>query len=107
VKIGDSVEVATQRVGQRPRRGIVTAVRGALIIVRWDSGDETTLIPAAGSLRVIDATPASDTKMSSPKKARARGTPAAKNPSEDATGKKPVTKKAPKEHATKKAVKRR
>jgi hypothetical protein len=107
VKVGDSVEAATQRVGQRPRRGSVTAVSGALITVRWDSGDQTTLIPAAGSLRVIDAAPASDTKKSSPKKATAQETPAAKNPSEKTTAKKPVTKKAAKGHANKKAAKRR
>jgi hypothetical protein len=65
VRIGDSVEAATRKIGQTPRTGTVTAVRGALITVRWDSGDETTLIPAAGTLAVIGAARSAPTKKSS------------------------------------------
>jgi len=34
------------------RSGVVTAVDGRLITVRWDSGAESVFVPSAGSLRV-------------------------------------------------------
>jgi hypothetical protein len=106
VKVGDWVEAATRKIGQTPRTGAVTAVRGALITVRWDSGDETSLIPAAGSLTVIGAAGTAGTKKSS-SKPTGRGTPATRTKPEKAAAKKPATKKAAKGHAAKKAAKRR
>jgi hypothetical protein len=84
VRIGDSVEAATRKIGQTPRTGTVTSVRGALITVRWDSGDETSLIPAAGTLTVIGAARSGPTKKSSPKPAAGR-TPAVKATAKKAT----------------------
>lgn len=95
VKVGDSVEAATRKIGQTPRTGRVTAVRGALITVRWDTGDETSLIPAAGSLTVVGAARSPATKKSSPKRA-ARGTPAARATPENAAARKPAATKAAK-----------
>ena len=100
VKVGDSVEAAAQKVGQTPRTGTVTAVRGAVITVRWDSGNETSLIPAAGSLSVVGAARSADTKKSSPKPAArqlavAKTTPKKTRPKK-ATAKKPAAKKAAK-----------
>jgi hypothetical protein len=106
VKVGDSVEAATRKIGQTARTGLVTAVRGALITVRWDSGDETSLIPAAGSLRVVGGAGAEDRKKSSPKPA-ARETPASRTKWEQAAAKKTGTKKAAKGPATKPAAKGR
>ena len=57
VKVGDVVETATNKVGQTPRTGTVSAVSGALITVQWDSGEETNLIPGPGSLTVVGTRP--------------------------------------------------
>jgi len=54
VEVGDVIEITTRKVGQAARKGTVKTVQGALITVVWDSGDETRLIPAAGSLTVIE-----------------------------------------------------
>jgi hypothetical protein len=106
VKVGDSVEVATRKIGQTPRTGTVTAVRGALITVRWDAGDETSLIPAAGSLGLVGAAGAADSERSSLKPV-ARGTPATKTASGKSTAKNPARKKkTAKGPAAEKAVKR-
>ena len=53
VAVGDRVEVVARKVGQQPRRGRVTGVRGPLVEVRWDSGEQTAFVPAAGSLTVL------------------------------------------------------
>jgi hypothetical protein len=84
VKVGDSVEAATRKIGQTPRTGVVTAVNGALITVRWDSGDETSLIPAAGSLSVVGA-------KTTPEKATAN-----KDDAKKAAAKRPAKNKAAK-----------
>ena len=52
VDVGARVEVESEKVGMRPRCGVVTAVNGPLVQVRWDDGHETSFIPAAGSMRV-------------------------------------------------------
>ena len=52
VEVGDRVFVESQKVGNVTRSGVVTAVDGRLITVRWDSGAESVFVPSAGSLRV-------------------------------------------------------
>jgi DNA-binding protein HU-beta len=109
VKVGDVVEVAARKVGETPRTGTVTALRGALITVRWDSGAETVLIPGAGTLAVVGSKRAAGAKKTSPgarpPKARARATSkgaAAKRrtgkqvaaSTKSAAAKKPAAKKA-------------
>jgi Domain of unknown function (DUF1918) len=84
VKVGDSVEASTRKIGQTPRTGLVTAVNGALITVRWDSGHETSLIPAAGSLSVVGA------------KTTTEKATASKNDANKAAAKRPAKKKATK-----------
>ena len=37
------------------REGLVTAVTGSLVRVRWQSGEETTVAPAPGTLSVLAA----------------------------------------------------
>ena len=54
VEVGDRVLVESQKVGDVTRSGVVTAVDGRLITVRWDSGAESVFVPSAGSLRVTD-----------------------------------------------------
>jgi hypothetical protein len=52
VEVGDRVLVESEKVGSVTRSGVVTAVDGRLITVRWDSGSESVFVPSAGSLQV-------------------------------------------------------
>jgi hypothetical protein len=52
VEIRDRVVVESEKVGDPPRTGVVTAITGQLITIRWDNGGESSLIPSAGSLHV-------------------------------------------------------
>jgi hypothetical protein len=52
-KIGDQVQVPSKRVGQLPREGIVTGVSGTMLRMKWSTGEESTLVPGAGSVVVI------------------------------------------------------
>ncbi len=52
VEVGHRVQLAPAKVGRRPRSGVVTAVRGQMITVRWDSGEQSTVVPASGTLSV-------------------------------------------------------
>jgi hypothetical protein len=113
--VGDRIAVTSKG---EPRSGVVTAVSGAMITVRWDTGGETSLTPGPGVLSVVTSrrrTPSARThpttsgataaarktsaagsrngvaKKAAPgKKAAAGRTPVAKKP----TAKKPVAKKA-------------
>ena len=53
VDIGDRVQLASLKVGQEPRTGVVTGVIGQAIIVRWSSGQESRLVPGPGALTVV------------------------------------------------------
>ncbi len=57
VEVGDRVLVESEKVGQVARSGVVMAVDGRLITVRWDSGSESVFVPNAGSLRVTGHQP--------------------------------------------------
>ena len=48
--VGDRIAVASKG---KPRSGVVTAVGGAMITVRWDAGGETRLVPGPGVLSVV------------------------------------------------------
>jgi hypothetical protein len=51
VKAGDRIRLSS---GKGPdREGVVTAVMGSMVRVRWPSGGETTVIPAPGTLTVL------------------------------------------------------
>jgi hypothetical protein len=47
VEVGDRVVVESEKVGTVTRGGVVMAVEGRLIAVRWDSGSESVFIPSA------------------------------------------------------------
>jgi DNA-binding protein HU-beta len=117
VKVGDVVETATRKIGQTPRTGTVTAISGMLITVRWESGEQTSLIPASGSLAVvgtgrsdIGAARASGPRAPSvmPRTARTIGRSATraaaprKEPAKKALAKKAPAKKAPLKKTTSK-----
>lgn len=53
VQVGDRVVLESEKVGRKPRAGVVTAIQGSLIGVKWESGEESMFVPAAGSLRVV------------------------------------------------------
>jgi hypothetical protein len=57
VEVGDRVVVESEKVGTLTRSGVVMAVEGRLITVRWDSGSESVFIPSAGSLGVTGHEP--------------------------------------------------
>jgi hypothetical protein len=52
VEVGDRVLVESEKVGSVTRSGVVTAVEGRLITVRWDAGSQSVFVPSAGSLHV-------------------------------------------------------
>jgi hypothetical protein len=52
VDVGDRVLIESEKVGSATRSGVVTAVDGRMITVRWDTGGESVFVPSAGSLRV-------------------------------------------------------
>ncbi|HYY80412.1 MAG TPA: DUF1918 domain-containing protein [Actinomycetes bacterium] len=54
VEVGDRVLVESEKVGSATRGGVVTAVDGRMITVRWDSGGESVFVPSAGSLTVTE-----------------------------------------------------
>ena len=51
VKVGDRIRLSS---GKGPdREGIVIAMTGSMVRVRWPSAGETTIIPAPGTLTVL------------------------------------------------------
>jgi hypothetical protein len=55
VEVGNRVSIASKKGGSRI--GVVTAVSGSLVTVRWDGGEETSLIPGPGVLTVLRGRP--------------------------------------------------
>jgi topoisomerase IA-like protein len=90
VEVGDRIRLSSTK--GPDREGLVTAVTGSLVRVRWPSGDETTVAPAPGTLSVLAAAKAA------PKVAKKS---AAKNTA-GVTKKKAASKSAPKKTAAKK-----
>ena len=59
VEVGDRVLVESEKVGSVTRSGVVTAVDGRLITVRWDAGSQSVFVPSAGSLQITGHEPPS------------------------------------------------
>lgn len=53
VKVGDRIRLSSMKGSDR--EGVVIAVAGPLVRVRWPSEQETTLVPAPGTLTVLAA----------------------------------------------------
>jgi hypothetical protein len=53
-QVGDRIVLESEKVGQPSQTGVVTGTHGQLLHVRWDSGKESSFIPSAGSLQVIE-----------------------------------------------------
>ncbi len=54
VNVGDHVALESEKVGQPPQTGVVTGIHRQLLHVRWDTGKESSFIPSAGALQVIE-----------------------------------------------------
>src|SRR5947209_595264 len=61
--VGDRIAVVSK--GQ-PRSGVVIAVRGAMITVRWATGGETSLFPGPGVLSVVTGRRSQSTRTRPP-----------------------------------------
>ncbi|HZO50068.1 MAG TPA: DUF1918 domain-containing protein [Gaiellaceae bacterium] len=60
VHAGDRISVESERAGQPPRTGTVDDVLGEAptrLLVRWDDGRSSVLVPSAGSARIEPAAP--------------------------------------------------
>jgi hypothetical protein len=83
VKVGDHIALASNAA---TRSGVVVALSGSLIRVRWESGAETNVIPGPGTLSVVPSAkqPAKKAKA----KATKKSAPAKKAKPAKAKGKK-------------------
>jgi len=88
--VGDRVEMLSKA---GTRQGKVTRVSGAMVTVDWDTGVQTTVIPAPGVMSVIGRRPA---KKAAPakKKAVVKKAPAKKKAAPAKKKKAPAKKKA-------------
>jgi hypothetical protein len=117
LEVGDRIRLSSRK--GPDREGVITALTGTMVRVRWPSGDETTVIPAAGTLTVLSSasdrqattSPTKKTaaqtaaKKSAPKKTAAQ-TAAKKGPTKKAAAQKTSAKKAAKSPATKKTARK-
>jgi len=92
VKVGDRIRLTSAR--GPDREGVVTVVTGSMVQVRWPAGQETTVIPAPGTLTVLAAS-----KKRAPKATRKPTAPgrvsAEKATTKAGEARKPAPKKAP------------
>ena len=94
LKIGYRIRLRSRK--GPDREGVITAVTGSMLRVRWQTEDETTVIPAPGTLTVLAPAPPPVATKSAARKT------AAKKPAEKTTGAK---KTAAKKTAAKKTAK--
>jgi hypothetical protein len=83
VKAGDRIRLSSTKGPDRD--GVVTAVTGSLIRVRWSSDEETTVAPAPGTLTVLSTSnagveTAAAKKVAGKKEATAKTTSSKKAP---------------------------
>lgn len=70
IKVGDRIRLSSMKGPHR--EGVVTAVTGSLVRVRWPSGEETAVIPAPGTLTVLAARKAAKKRVAAANPARAK-----------------------------------
>ena len=88
--VGDKVRVLPNKAGQPPREGVVTAVSGTMLRIKWSTGEETSLIPGPGAVTVLGRARTASAKTadvgvakkaaSGTAKKSAKATPSAKKP---------------------------
>ncbi len=72
VEVGDQIRLSSMK--GRDREGVVTAVTGPLVRVRWSPGEETTVVPAPGTLTVLAAGKAASSRTAKKKGAAKKKT---------------------------------
>jgi hypothetical protein len=92
VKVGDRIRLSS---GKGPdREGVVTAVTGPMVRVRWPLGEETTVVPAPGTLTVLASSEdQAIAKKAGAKKAATKKTVTAKKAATETTSSKGAAKK--------------
>jgi len=86
--VGDRVRVASTKVGQAPRDGVVTGVIGQLLRVRWSTGEESSIVPGPGAVAIIGKARASSGRKAAVPAKAAKATklaPKAKRPAKKPT----------------------
>ena len=63
VTVGDRIRLSSMK--GPIREGVVTDVTGSLVRVRWPTGEETTVVPAPGTLSVLGGGTAAGAKSES------------------------------------------
>ncbi len=87
VKVGDRIRLSSMK--GPDREGVVTAVTGSLVRVRWPSQVETTVAPAPGTLTVLATAKAVSRKPAKKKAATANlAAPKRKKATKSATARK-------------------
>ena len=79
VKVGDRIRLSSTKGPDRD--GVVTAVTGSLLRVRWPSDEETTVAPAPGTLTVLATSDALSKSGPTKKAARKKAATATKTTS--------------------------
>lgn len=69
--VGDRVRIASTKVDQAPRDGVVTGVVGQLLRIRWSTGEESTVVPGPGAIAVFGKVKASSSKKTTTAPAKA------------------------------------
>jgi hypothetical protein len=85
VKVGDHISLASNAA---TRSGVVVALSGSLIRVRWESGAETNVIPGPGTLSVVPSAKKQAAAKKPKAKAAKKSVPAKKAKPSKAKGKK-------------------
>ena len=104
LKVGYRIRLSS---GKGPHReGVITAMTGAMLRVRWETEDETTVIPAPGTLTVLaTAPPTVPPQRAVAKRGAPTKTAAKKTTAKTAAKKKAATKTAAKKTTAKTAAK--
>ena len=85
VKVGDHISLASNAA---TRSGVVVALSGSLIRVRWESGAETNVIPGPGTLSVVPSAKKQAAAKKPKAKAAKKSAPVKKAKPSKAKGKK-------------------
>ncbi len=102
--IGDRVRLASTKVGQAPRDGVVTGVNGGLLRIKWSTDEESSLIPGAGSITIVGkvrkVSGKTTAKRTTKKGATAKRAPARRTTAKRTTKKGATAKRAPARRTT-------
>jgi len=94
-RVGDRIRLSANK--GTDREGVVTDVLGSMVRVRWPSGEESTIVPAPGTLTVLSSAAAPAPKEpapAAPKKAAPKKAAQKKAAPRKAVAKKAAKKKA-------------